>query len=287
MKSSKVTSIVLSAIIGLGIGTGGTMVYENHQDAQQLAKVEASSKENATEQLVRGNLLATLWQQNSGEVNALRYEAYNSGMKYVDKLIKEPTDKPYAVTLDIDETILDNSKHAGYQIKHNETYSKENWGAWVQMADASAIAGAKEFTDYAKSKGIEVFYVSNRSEKTELDATLKNMQKLGFVDSDKDHVLLKTDTSSKDARWDKIRENHNLAMYCGDNLGDFPNGYDKKSNEERRAIVKKEAQFFGTKYVMLPNPTYGDFENAVYGYDFKKSPEQKLQDRLDSIKSFK
>lgn len=287
MKNTKVTSIVISAIIGLGIGTGGTLVYENHQDATQLAKIEATSKENATEQLVRGNVLATLWQQNSGEVNALRYEAYNSAMKYVDELVKEPTDKPYAVTLDIDETILDNSKHAGYQIKHNETYTKENWGEWVQEADASAIAGAKEFTDYAKSKGFEVYYVSNRSEKTELDATLKNMQDLGFVNADKDHVLLKTDTSNKDERWNKIRENHNLVMYCGDNLGDFPNGYDKKSNEERNTIVKENKDFFGTKYIMLPNPTYGDFENAVYGYDFKKSPEQKLQDRLNSIKSFK
>ncbi|MGG5460223.1 5'-nucleotidase, lipoprotein e(P4) family [Clostridium sp. B9] len=287
MKNTKVTSIVISAIIGLGIGTGGTLVYENHQDAAQLAKIEATSKENATEQLVRGNVLATLWQQNSGEVNALRYEAYNSAMKYVDELVKEPTDKPYAVTLDIDETILDNSKHAGYQIKHNETYTKENWGEWVQEADASAIAGAKEFTDYAKSKGFEVYYVSNRSEKTELDATLKNMQDLGFVNADKDHVLLKTDTSNKDERWNKIRENHNLVMYCGDNLGDFPNGYDKKSNEERNTIVKENKDFFGTKYIMLPNPTYGDFENAVYGYDFKKSPEQKLQDRLNSIKSFK
>lgn len=76
-------------------------------------------------------------------------------------------------------------------------------------------------------------------------------------------------------------------MYCGDNLGDFPNGYDKKSNEEINTIVKENKDFFGTKYIMLPNPTYGDFENAVYGYDFKKSPEQKLQDRLNSIKSFK
>lgn len=40
MKNTKVTSIVISAIIGLGIGTGGTLVYENHHDAAQLAKIE-------------------------------------------------------------------------------------------------------------------------------------------------------------------------------------------------------------------------------------------------------
>ncbi|EJT5940232.1 TPA: 5'-nucleotidase, lipoprotein e(P4) family [Clostridium perfringens] len=287
MKNSKIIAIVLSAIIGIGVGTGGTLVYENNQEAKQISKLEQTTKANAVEEIVKGNVLATLWQQNSGEVKALRYEAYNSGKRYVDELVKEPTAKPYAVTLDIDETIIDNSPHAGYEIKHNELYSKENFGEWVQMADAAAIDGAKDFTDYAKSKGFEVFYVSNRSEEKELDATIKNMQKLGFVNSDKDHILLKTDTSSKDGRWNKIKDNYNLAIYCGDNLGDFPDRYDNKSNEQRREIVDKEAQFFGTKYIVLPNPTYGDFENAVYGYDFKKSPEQKLEDRLNSIKSFK
>lgn len=287
MNKTKIQGIILSLIIGIGVGTGGTLIYENEKHSNEIAQVEAKYENNDTKALVQQNVLATLWQQNSGEVKALRYEAYNSGMNYVDKLVKEKTDKPYAVTLDIDETIIDNSPHAGYEIKHNELYSKENFGEWVQKADAKAIDGAKEFTDYAKSKGFEVFYVSNRSEDKELDATIKNMKKLGFVNSDKEHILLKTDTSNKDARWNKIKEKYNLAIYCGDNLGDFPNGYDKKSNKERRAIVEKEKKFFGTKYIVLPNPTYGDFENAVYNYDFKMSPSDKMKARLESINSFK
>jgi len=287
MNKTKIQGIILSLIIGIGVGTGGTLIYENEKHSNEIAQVEAKYENNDTKALVQQNVLATLWQQNSGEVKALRYEAYNSGMNYVDKLVKEKTDKPYAVTLDIDETIIDNSPHAGYEIKHNELYSKENFGEWVQKADAKAIDGSKEFTDYAKSKGFEVFYVSNRSEDKELDATIKNMKKLGFVNSDKEHILLKTDTSNKDARWNKIKEKYNLAIYCGDNLGDFPNGYDKKSNEERRAIVEKEKKFFGTKYIVLPNPTYGDFENAVYNYDFKMSPSDKMKARLKTINSFK
>lgn len=287
MNKTKIQGIILSLIIGIGVGTGGTLIYENEKHSNEIAQVEAKYENNDTKALVQQNVLATLWQQNSGEVKALRYEAYNSGMNYVDKLVKEKTDKPYAVTLDIDETIIDNSPHAGYEIKHNELYSKENFGEWVQKADAKAIDCAKEFTDYAKSKGFEVFYVSNRSEDKELDATIKNMKKLGFVNSDKEHILLKTDTSNKDARWNKIKEKYNLAIYCGDNLGDFPNGYDKKSNEERRAIVEKEKKFFGSKYIVLPNPTYGDFENAVYNYDFKMSPSDKMKARLNTINSFK
>ena len=79
MKNSKITAIVLSAIIGIGVGTGGTLVYENNQEAKQISKLEQTTKANAVEEIVKGNVLATLWQQNSGEVKALRYEAYNSG----------------------------------------------------------------------------------------------------------------------------------------------------------------------------------------------------------------
>lgn len=75
MKNSKITAIVLSAIIGIGVGTGGTLVYENNQEAKQISKLEQTTKANAVEEIVKGNVLATLWQQNSGEVKALRYEA--------------------------------------------------------------------------------------------------------------------------------------------------------------------------------------------------------------------
>lgn len=287
MKNSKLQTVIISLIIGLGIGTGTTYVVENNSHKTTNAVEVNTTSESSNKDLVNGNILAVVWQQNSGEINALRYQAYNSAMNYVDKLVKEKTTKPYAVTLDIDETIIDNSPHAGYEIKHNDPYSSENFTKWIQKADAKAIPGAKEFTDYAKSKGIEVFYVSNRKEDIHLDSTIKNMKKLGFVNSDKEHILLKTNDSDKAPRWNKIEEKYNLAMYCGDNLGDFPNGYYNKSNEERNKIVKEQRKYFGSKYIILPNSVYGDFENALYGYNSNKTPAEKLQDRLNSITSFK
>lgn len=287
MKNSKLQTVIISLLVGLSIGTGTTYVVENNSHKVNNAVEVNTSTEATNKDLVNGNILAVAWQQNSGEVNALRYQAYNSAMNYVDKLITEKTTKPYAVTLDIDETIIDNSPHAGYEIKHSDPYSNENFNKWIQRADAKAIPGAKEFTDYAKSKGIEVFYVSNRKEDIHLDATIKNMKKLGFVNSDKEHILLKTNDSDKAPRWNKIEEKYNLAIYCGDNLGDFSNGYYNKSNEERNKIVKKQSKYFGSKYIILPNPVYGDFENAIYGYNLNKTPAEKIQDRLNSINSFK
>lgn len=288
MKNSRFQTVIISLIIGLSVGSGTTYILENnHNRIPNAVEVTTSSDEATNRDLVNGNILAVTWQQNSGEVNALRYQAYNSAMNYVDKLLKEKTTKPYAVTLDIDETIIDNSPHAGYEIKNSDPYSSENFNKWIQKADAKAIPGAKEFTDYAKSKGIEVFYVSNRKEDIHLDATIKNMKKLGFVNSDKEHILLKTNDSDKASRWNKIEDKYNLAMYCGDNLGDFPNGYYNKSNEERNKIVKEQSKDFGSKFIVLPNTVYGDFENAIYGYNLNKTPSEKIQDRLKSIKSFK
>ncbi|WP_338630901.1 5'-nucleotidase, lipoprotein e(P4) family [Clostridium baratii] len=287
MKNSRFQTMIISLIIGLSVGSGTTYILENNHHRIPNAVEVITSSEATNRDLVNGNLLAVAWQQNSGEVNALRYQAYNSAINYVDKLVKEKTTKPYAVTLDIDETIIDNSPHAGYEIKNSDPYSSENFNKWIQKADAKAVPGAKEFTDYAKSKGIEVFYVSNRKEDIHLDATIKNMKKLGFVNSDKEHILLKTNDSDKAPRWNKIEEKYNLAMYCGDNLGDFPNGYYNKSNEERNKIVKEQSKYFGSKYIVLPNPVYGDFENAIYSYNLNKTPSEKIQDRLKSIKSFK
>lgn len=286
MKKEQLTTSIVSLVVGLGVGVGSTHLMNSQHNSKEVSSVQQKSETREMQNLVNGNVLAVDWQQNSGEINALRYEAYKHAKEYVDELCKQKSDKPYAVTLDIDETVLDNSPHAGYLIKHGEGFTKENFHKWVEKADAKEIAGAKEFTDYAKSKGFEVFYVSNRDEKTEMDATIENMKKVGFVNSDKEHILLKSDTSKKHERWDKIKEKYNLAMYCGDNLCDFPNGYDKKSNKERCEIIEKEKYFFGTKYIMLPNASYGDFEGAIYNYDYKKSPSEKIKDRLDVITSF-
>ena len=61
------------------------------------------------------------------------------------------------------------------------------------------MPGALSFLKYASSKGIEIFYVTNRSEK-ERDVTLKNLQKFNFPNADDAHLFPSTGTSSKEER---------------------------------------------------------------------------------------
>lgn len=66
-----------------------------------------------------------------------------------------------------------------------------------------------------------MFYVSNRKQ-SEYAATVANMQKLGFTGMSEKTVLLSTDTSNKQARFDAIkRAGYDIVVYAGDNLNDF------------------------------------------------------------------
>ena len=56
------------------------------------------------------------------------------------------------------------------------------------MANADTLPGALSFLKYASSRGLEIFYVTNRTEK-ERNVTLKNLQKFNFPNSDNAHLF--------------------------------------------------------------------------------------------------
>lgn len=65
-------------------------------------------------------------------------------------------------------------------------------------------------------------------------------------------------------------------LLCGDNLPDFNMLYDNHPTEENRtAITQKLQKEFGSRYIVIPNPSYGDFEGALFQYNYKLSPAQK------------
>src|SRR5690554_3695750 len=142
------------------------------------------------------SIAAVLWQQRSSEYRALAYQAFNiAKMQLDDYLVNtDKNDKPLAIVTDIDETILDNSPYSGKQIELQEDYVPERWTEWVNEKKAKPIPGALEFFEYAKSRGVEVFYISNRTVDQE-EATLENMRAVGFPYSDAANLLLAAETS--------------------------------------------------------------------------------------------
>src|ERR1035437_6941201 len=111
---------------------------------------------------------------------------------------------PRCVVLDIDETVLDNSPYEAKCIQEKLIYPNK-WEDWIAKASAKPVPGALEFIKYAKANGVEVYFVTNRKE-NERQLTIDNLKSAGFAAVDEDHLLMRTETSSKELRRAKIKE---------------------------------------------------------------------------------
>ncbi|PIE85942.1 MAG: 5'-nucleotidase, lipoprotein e(P4) family [Bacteroidia bacterium] len=231
-------------------------------------------------------VMATLWFQKSAECRALQRQTYRMAQMMLEQNLKTSTcKKKKAVVMDVDETILDNSPFEGYLIRNGLIYTLELWQKWTAKADAKLIAGAGEFIKFAKSKNVEVFYVSNRRV-NEVDATLKNLKKYDLPYTDTLHTYFRTDESSKTARRNLIKKNYEILMLIGDNLTDFDDLYKTRKADSGFGDVDSTAEMFGSKYILLPNPMYGDWEKTIYGNTYKISAEQRDIVRKKSLESF-
>ena len=147
------------------------------------------------------------------------------------------------------------------------------------------MPGALEFLQNAAAQGIKIFYISNRKEKLK-EATLSNLVSIGFPDADNDHLLLQTDESSKKARREKIAGNHWIVLLIGDNLNDFSEVFEKKLIPERFELTDSLKSEFGNRFIVLPNAMYGDWESALYNYDYKGSADERADLRRSKLTGF-
>lgn len=231
-------------------------------------------------------VMSVLWFQRSAEMRALYYQAFNLARLRLDEDRRNnKSERKRAVVVDIDETLLDNSPHMGKLIKNNEVFPYA-WTEWVNRAEAEPLPGALEFLTYAVSIGYDVFYVSNRSAKTETDGTAENLRKKGFPQVLSAHIMLKGEQSSKEERRRTIEKTHEIVLLIGDNLNDLANVFEKKSVSDRSEEVDGARNKFGTKFIMLPNPMYGDWESAIYEYRRGLSDKEKAELRDSALKNF-
>ena len=234
---------------------------------------------------------AVLYMQKAAEYRALAYQAFNLARlrldedldkKNIKKLPKAERKMPRAIVVDIDETVLDNSPSQAKGIRTNKPYNPPDWYTWTNMRKAKAIPGAMDFLNYAVSKGVKVFYISNRDEQNEKQATIDNLKSLGFQDVSAETVLLRTTESSKDARRAVVTAKHRLVMLVGDNLDDFTSAFERKSVADRFAEVEKVRDSWGKRFIVLPNAMYGTWENAIYEYQ-RLDEAQKAQRRAAAL----
>jgi 5'-nucleotidase (lipoprotein e(P4) family) len=221
-----------------------------------------------------------LWYQYSGEMKALYYQAYNIAKIMLDKNLSGSNLKTKkAVVVDIDETILNNSIYEGHMIKIGTRNFQPEWKKWIEKSFADTLPGALDFLKYAAGKGVEVFYISNRSVE-EVAPTLKNLQKFYFPYADLNHMIFKSEkSSSKEKRRKQVSKDYEIVLLCGDNLGDFDAAFDNREEKQINDSIIKHKSEFGKRFIVLPNPIYGYWEKTILG-------KQKLNDnQVDSIRS--
>lgn len=227
-------------------------------------------------------LMGTLWVQHAGEFRALTLQAYAAAGQELSRALKRKRSKPAAIILDVDETVLDNSPYQGRMITHNRPYEPGSWDAWVDERGADAVAGAVPFLKEAHRLGVEIFYVTNRPDQNQ-EATYDNLRRRGFPVK-LDHVQTKGGDRSKQQRRDKIMKKYDVIMLVGDNLGDFDIAFYDQDNAARRRVVDKHSKDWGARFIVLPNPMYGDWENAIYE-GHPKSERQNLRTKAIRVQA--
>ena len=257
--------------------------------AEQNARLNAESeKYYALQRLYEENVMGFSWVNNAAEYRALCYQAYNAVKMQVDNAVKNRNrkGKPLAIVLDVDETVLLNTPNFSSLIGTGKNVNRQAWVDWCNAAIASAMPGAVDCLQYVDSKGVEIFYVSNRHDDTELEGTMKNLENLGFPQIERNHFLFKTSTSNKQARFNEVTKNYNVILYMGDNVGDFPLETYGKLTEERNAIIDRNQNNFGTKFIAFPNPSYGNWENALDENYNNLPASERISARLNSLNTW-
>lgn len=248
-----------------------------------LCAALAGCASNASVNYNRDLVMAIVWQQNSGEYAALCYRAFNAGKAHINSL---PAGGKWAAVLDIDETVLDNSKYAAWMASSGSPWANETWEAWCNAAAAPAVPGALDFTRFLRDKNVEIFYITNRPAGAKA-ATIANMQNLGFPFADEAHVLPQETTSDKTPRIESVKkQGFEVALFAGDNLDDFDSSIRRWGNKERLEWTEKQTSQFGAYWIVLPNAVYGTFESALAPNYYGLSPEEKAAARLGAIDSW-
>ena len=232
-----------------------------------------------------------LYTQKAAEYRALAYQAFNIARERLDadfdkknlkKLPKATRKMPRAIVVDIDETVLDNSPSNANQIATSRSFNTKDWYAWGEMRKAKAVPGSVEFLNYAVSKGVKIFYISNRDE-VQRQATIDNLKSVGFNDVASERVMLRVNGESpKGPRRDVVAAAYRIVLLMGDNLDDFTSAFERKSIAERFAEADRMRDRWGKTFIVLPNAMYGTWENAIYEYQ-RLTEAQKAEKRAAAL----
>ncbi|TYT25900.1 acid phosphatase [Luteimonas viscosa] len=251
------------------------------------------------------NLNAVLWVQRSAEYQANAISIFRAAADHLDAALKEPNWDALvpeereqaapaaglqpAVIMDIDETVLDNSPYQARLIADGAEYDEVTWDRWVAEKKARPVPGVVEFARAAEARGVTILYLSNRAVHLK-EATLANLRAEGLPVKD-DSVFLGLGThvegceqqgSEKLCRRRLAGREYRVLMQFGDQLGDFVEVV-ANTPDARAGLLAQYGDWFGERWWMLPNPTYGSWEPAVFNNAWNETRQARRARKRDAL----
>lgn len=242
---------------------------------------------------------ATLWMQSSVEHDFACVQAYRLATAQATQALYDPcwtaateqqpgyAQLPPAVILDLDETVLNNALFMGQLVKQNTSWNQTLWEQWVRSKKSTAVPGVKPFLQKLVSQGVAVYFITNRHFKLETP-TVENLSRVLDMPITKSQVLFQQEkpdwTWNKTSRRAEVARSHRILLLLGDDYNDFVY-QGKLTPQERVTQGKRYQQYWGERWIILPNPVYGDWEKALYHYDSALPTAKKIQLKFDALKT--
>jgi len=205
----------------------------------------------------------THWFRDSLEYCRLSVNVYDQALAVARRMAKTHRRNQWVVTLDADETVLDNSLFEREGDACASSYSDRAWRNWVSANLAIDVPGAAAFTQAVHRMGGLVAIVTNRDADQD-SYTRDTLKKAGIWF---DYETGSSGVSDKTTRWEGAIEALRIkfggrpvgVMWLGDQVTDFPI-LDKKGAIVRAMSQKDAGNGIGTYLFLLANPMYGNWQ---------------------------
>jgi len=249
------------------------------------------------------NLNAVAWVQTSVEYRAITTQTFRAAADHLDMALKEkhwdalvPAERGNAATglkpavvMDVDETVLDNSPYQARLIRDGKEYDEISWDQWVAEKKAKPLPGVVDFAKAAAAKGVTILYISNRAVHLK-EATLANLREVGLPVADESVFLglgtvlqgCEQNGSEKNCRRRLAGQKYRVLMQFGDQIGDFVQ-VEANTRDGRQALFDEYDDWFGERWWMLPNPTYGSWEPALFNNAWDQPAAARTQAKRDAL----
>jgi 5'-nucleotidase (lipoprotein e(P4) family) len=200
------------------------------------------------------------WVRTAAEHRGIFLQTYRAATDRVRELAAGRQRGTWAVILDADETVLDNSEYQRRLALAGASFDVDTWNDWVRERAADSLPGAAGFIRTVRELGGRVAIVTNRDDVV-CDDTRSNLRQLTIT---VDVVLCQAPgESGKNGRFRAVTEGTAatslpplvVLVYVGDNIQDFPG-----QTQQIRSAAPSAFDNFGRTWFLLPNPMYGSWE---------------------------